>query len=219
MIDRFVGSINPIFRSSRLNIDMHYNPPGIRGEPRYLEGVAYFTKLHGSLDWRYNNGDVQKVTLPFGDTNNLKINSKEQCLIYPNLAKDIQTNNYPYVELFRDFATAVCRPNTTLVTYGYGFCDEHINRVLDDMLTVPSTHLVIISYDDSNKVIKKFYGNASRKEQISLLIGNQLGSLENLVKYFLPKSAISQAMNRMFEIQRKRNVPQEIERPRGTGSE
>ena len=37
LIDRFIGSIQPTFRSSRLNIDMHYNPPGIRGEPRYLE--------------------------------------------------------------------------------------------------------------------------------------------------------------------------------------
>lgn len=53
LIDRFVGSINPIFRSSRLEVDMHYNPPGIRGEPRYLEGVAHFSKLHGSLDWEY----------------------------------------------------------------------------------------------------------------------------------------------------------------------
>ena len=44
LIDRFVGTINPIFRSSRLEVDMHYNPPGIRGEPRYLEEVAHFTK-------------------------------------------------------------------------------------------------------------------------------------------------------------------------------
>ena len=51
MIDRFVGSLAPVFRASRLDIDLHYNPPGIRGEPRYLEGVARFTKLHGSIDW------------------------------------------------------------------------------------------------------------------------------------------------------------------------
>ena len=43
LIDRFVGTIAPIFRSSRLEVDYHYNPPGIRGEPRYLEGVAGFT--------------------------------------------------------------------------------------------------------------------------------------------------------------------------------
>ena len=47
MIDRFVGTLAPVFRASRLDIDLHYNPPGIRGEARYLEGVARFTKLHG----------------------------------------------------------------------------------------------------------------------------------------------------------------------------
>jgi hypothetical protein len=30
LLDRFVGSIAPIFRSSRLDVDMHYNPPGIQ---------------------------------------------------------------------------------------------------------------------------------------------------------------------------------------------
>ena len=51
LVDRFVGSLSPVFRSSRMDIDMHYNPPGIRGEPRYLEGVVKYTKLHGSIDW------------------------------------------------------------------------------------------------------------------------------------------------------------------------
>lgn len=40
LLERFIGTLSPIFRSSRLDFDMHYNPPGIRGEPRYLEGVA-----------------------------------------------------------------------------------------------------------------------------------------------------------------------------------
>jgi hypothetical protein len=31
LLDRFVGSLAPIFRSSRLDVDMHYNPPGIHG--------------------------------------------------------------------------------------------------------------------------------------------------------------------------------------------
>lgn len=64
LLDRFVGNLFPIFRSSRLNIDMHYNPPGIRGEPRYLEGVAYFTKLHGSVDWINVGRDIRRIGLP-----------------------------------------------------------------------------------------------------------------------------------------------------------
>lgn len=57
-------------------------------------------------------------------------------MIYPNSAKDRETAEYPYVELFRDFAAALCRPNSTLVTYGYSFGDDHINRVIRDMLTI-----------------------------------------------------------------------------------
>lgn len=64
LIDRFVGALSPVFRSSRLDIDMHYNPPGIRGEPRYLEGVARFTKLHGSLDWINVENDIRRIGLP-----------------------------------------------------------------------------------------------------------------------------------------------------------
>ena len=56
VIDRFLGNLSPVFRSSRLGVDLHYNPPGIRGEPRYLEGVVRLTKLHGSLDWRARTG-------------------------------------------------------------------------------------------------------------------------------------------------------------------
>ena len=207
LIDRFVGSIDPVFRSSPLNIDMHYNPPGIRGEPRYLEGVAYFTKLHGSLDWSYSYRDrkVKRISVPFGQKE-YKLPSEEQCLIYPNLAKDWETANYPYSELFRDFATAICRPNTTLVTYGYGFGDEHINRMIDDMLTIPSTHLVIISYDMSPKICSYFNDQISKKEQISILIGPQLADIKELVKYYLPKSAIDKTMNRMFEIKKQRGL-------------
>lgn len=66
LLDRFLGNLMPIFRSSRLDLDMHYNPPGIRGEPRYLEGVARFTKLHGSVDWVQTGKDIRRIGLPFG---------------------------------------------------------------------------------------------------------------------------------------------------------
>src|SRR5690606_15662784 len=71
----------------------------------------------------------------------------EKVVIYPNSSKDIETAFYPYAELFRDFSSAICQPNSVIITYGYGFGDSHINRVIDDMLTIPSTHLVIIAWD------------------------------------------------------------------------
>lgn len=207
LIDRFVGIINPVFRSSRVEVDMHYNPPGIRGEPRYLEGVVHFTKLHGSLDWVMSNDVVRRVALPYGaDSIERYSNADDTLMIYPNAAKDRETSEYPYVELFRDLATAVSRPNSTLVLYGYSFGDQHINRVIEDMLTVPSTHLLIISWSDEGNRVNRFYEKLKRPAQISLLIGKHFGDLKYLVDYYLPKPAIDRTTIKMAELLKARGI-------------
>lgn len=211
LIDRFVGALSPIFRSSRMDVDMHYNPPGIRGEPRYLEGVARFTKLHGSLDWINVGEDIRRIGLPFGaktiqpflETAGFDA-SYSSLMIYPNSAKERETAEYPYVELFRDFASALCCPNSTLVTYGYSFGDDHINRVIRDMLTIPSTHLVIIDYSDpSGRIIDK-YEQWGHQSQMSLIIGKDIANITDLVNYYLPKPSIDRASIRMADILKQR---------------
>ena len=212
LLDRFLGKLMPIFRSSRLDLDMHYNPPGIRGEPRYLEGVARYTKLHGSVDWVQTGKDIRRIGLPFGaasvqpylEAPGLSGASAHELMIYPNAAKDRETADYPYVDLFRDLAAAVCRPNSTLVTYGYSFGDEHINRVIRDMLTIPSTHLVVISYDDPLGRIMQTYQELGRPSQISLLIGPALADLTTLTEHYLPKPAIDKTTFRMSELLKQR---------------
>jgi len=208
LLDRFVGTLAPIFRASRLDVDLHYNPPGIRGEPRYLEGVARFTKLHGSVDWVHCNGEIRRIGVPFGATEIdpyfktpvLKDVTPLQLMIYPNPAKDVETLFYPYSELFRDFAGATCRPNSTLFCYGYGFGDEHINRMIEDMLTIPSAHLVIISYNDPLSRIMRTYERLGRSAQITLLLGDHLGDLKTLVDHYLPKPAIDRTTIRMADL-------------------
>jgi hypothetical protein len=225
LIDRFVGSLTPIFRSSRMDIDMHYNPPGIRGEPRYLEGVVHYTKLHGSIDWVQSNNEIRKIGLPFGA---LHIEpyleapgidaSPSKTIIYPNASKDRETSEYPFVELFRDFASALCRPNSTLVIYGYSFGDDHLNRIIRDMLTIPSTHLIIIAYGDSNGRIMDFYKKVGRPAQISLLIGPDIGNISSLVNYFLPKPSIDRTTIRMADLLRQRyEQPHEPKKPQEGG--
>lgn len=220
LIDRFVGSLNPIFRSSRLDIDMHYNPPGIRGEPRYLEGVAKYTKLHGSIDWvETDTNNIRKIAMPFGaktlkpflEAANVPENY-QKVLIYPNSSKDRETAEYPYVELFRDFAAALCRPNSTLVLYGYSFGDDHINRIISDMLTIPSTHLVIIAYDDKEGRIMKFYNACGHSDQISLFIGEDIANIKSLTSLYLPKSAIDKTSIKMAELIKAR-IPTKDEKP------
>ena len=203
------GFLDPVFRSSRINVDMHYNPPGIRGEPRYLEGVVKLTKLHGSIDWRSQAGKIKRIGLSFGPSeSHPEIPTKpfDSLLVYPNPAKDIETSQYPYADLFRDFSASLCRPNSALVCYGYGFGDDHINRVIQDMLTIPSTHVVIISYSDIGNRISRFCDRNGTSAQVSLLLGNHFGDLQTLVDEYLPKPSIDRISIRRNDLLRNRGM-------------
>jgi len=206
-LDRFIGKLKPIMRFHRIDLDYHYNPPGIRGEPRYVEGVVRFTKLHGSIDWKFEGDEIVRMPLPFGENVNEKYFASpfDKVVIYPNSNKAIETAFFPYSELFRDFSTAICRPNSVLVTYGYGFGDSHINRIISDMLTIPSTHLVVISYDLANGRIQNFI-NKCNQAQLTLLIGKELGNFKNLTNYYLPKPAIDRITDREAMILEKRKI-------------
>ena len=207
VIDRFVGALNPIFRASRIEVDVHYNPPGIRGEPRFMEGVIRLTKIHGSIDWIFDKSTrtLERKGIPFGaptDHTDVPKSPIDTVMIYPNAAKDVETTQYPYAELFRDFAAAVCRPNAVVVTYGYGFGDDHVNRVLLDMLTIPSTHLVIVAYAADDR-LNAFCGN-TRDAQLSLLIGSHFADLITLVDNYLPKPALDYITGRMTDLLKRR---------------
>ncbi len=208
LLDRFKGKLQPIFRNTRLELDYHYNPPGIRGEPRYVEGVARITKLHGSIDWSFKgHGKIIRSLLPFGAASNhpdIPEYATDHVVIYPNSAKDIETAYYPYSELFRDFSTSICRPNSAIVTYGYGFGDSHINRIIADMFTIPSTHLVIIAFSDPGDRIQRFLKDKN-KDQYTLLLGSHFGDLETLVDNYLPKSAIDRLTIKMRDLIGKRD--------------
>lgn len=215
LIDRFVGALNPIFRSTRVDVDMHYNPPGIRGEPRFMEGVVRLTKLHGSIDWHLDKRtrQIRKIVIPFGagtTHTDVPAHPLETVMIYPNPAKDVETTAYPYAELFRDFASSLCRPNSVVIVYGYGFGDDHINRVLTDMLSIPSTHMVLISYGRdiaSFERAQAFYNRSARPAQISFLVGSHFANLPDLVTHYLPKPSIDFITGRMAELLKSR--PQE----------
>ena len=212
VIDRFVGALNPVFRSSRIEVDVHYNPPGIRGEPRFMEGVVRLTKLHGSLDWQYDlhARSIRRLGIPFGagsDHSDLPSNPIDSAMIYPNPAKDVETVFFPYAELFRDMAAAFCRPNAVVVTYGYGFGDDHINRVLLDMLTVPSTHIVVIAYKLDERL--KYFCERTRQAQVTLLLGPHFADIKNLVNYYLPKPALDYITGRLTELLKRRPLPEE----------
>lgn len=208
-IDRFVGALNPAFRSSRVEVDIHYNPPGIRGEPRFLEGVIRLTKLHGSLDWHFDKATrlITRRAIPFGaNSKHTDVPEKpiDTVMVYPNAAKDIETTQYPYAELFRDFAASICRPNAVVVTYGYGFGDDHINRVLLDMLTIPSSHLAIIAFGADDRL--KSFCEKTRPAQVTLMVGPHFADISVLIENYLPKPALDYITGRMAVLLKDRGI-------------
>jgi hypothetical protein len=220
VIDRFVGALNPIFRASRIEVDVHYNPPGIRGEPRFMEGVIRLTKMHGSVDWIFDKvtRTLERKGIPFGASaghTDLPKSPIDTVMVYPNAAKDVETTQYPYAELFRDFAAAVCRPNAVVVTYGYGFGDDHVNRVLLDMLTIPSTHLAIVTFSADERLTS--FCAKTRDAQVSLLVGPHFGDLTNLVDNYLPKPALDYITGRMTELLKRRPGGTTPDDPSSTG--
>jgi hypothetical protein len=90
------------------------------------------------------------------------------------------------------------------------------------MLTIPSTHLVILNYADTGRRLTRFYHDSKRTSQTSLLIGNHFGGLANLVDYYLPKPAIDRASIRMADLLRARGLseklPPDSSRKHGAGT-
>lgn len=209
IIDRFVGRVRPRFRASRVDVDYHYNPPGIRGEPRYVEGVVKLSKLHGSVDWIDTSDGIVRQPVPFGPSDvgpYVPTEPYNSLMVFPNASKGVETAHFPYSELLRDFAASICRPNSVLVTYGYGFGDSHLNRVIEDMLARPSTHLVVISYDRADGRIEDFIQEVGQNQQISVIVGSTVAALPTLTTHLLPKPAIERAKRMRTDIERARGV-------------
>ena len=59
-------------------------------------------------------------------------------LIYPSATKKTYTLDYPYSELFRQFANSIIQSQSALITYGYSFSDEHVNDIIYQALSIPS---------------------------------------------------------------------------------
>ena len=55
----------------------------------------------------------------------------------------------PYSDLFRAMETALLKKNSVLITLGYSFADDHINRLILNSLAIPTFKLVIFGQSDA----------------------------------------------------------------------
>ena len=138
------------------SFDLGYRNVQTRGEARFGTYNIYLAKLHGSLTWRqYPDGQFYEVqaTEAWKSISEFREGSINEIpfTVAPSAAKYVQTVGFLYGELMRRFAEFTGRSQTVLFISGYGFGDEHINRLLQSALLNPTLQLVIYVYELQNK--------------------------------------------------------------------
>lgn len=101
-------------------------------------------KLHGSISWVKEDNKIREIDYKH-------ISENDTVMIYPTPLKDRSTLMTPYSDLFRAMETALLRKNSVLITLGYSFADDHINRLILNSLAIPTFKLVVFGKSDAIK--------------------------------------------------------------------
>jgi len=186
-LDGFVGTARRTFRPECYNYDFYFPSTSTEGKVHRVDQVIHFYKLHGSINWVKSYDSPQNI---YGiETKDIKTIEKEDkygdVMIYPTPLKNEFTLDFPYSDLFRRFAEAITQPQSVLVTIGYSFSDEHVNRIIYQALTIPSFTLLIVDpVVDKNEEIKRLI--TLEDSRIHIVSGLDIGTFENFTKKLLP---------------------------------
>jgi hypothetical protein len=185
-IDGFAGFHKRYFKPETFEYDMFYPGSTTAGKVQRIEKVVRYFKLHGSISWinsekrdANNLYGIEELPIPLIE----KSNKKGDTIIYPSAVKKSYTLDFPYSELFRQFASTISHSQSVLVTVGYAFADEHINDIIFQALSNPSFTLIILAYSSNPEIerIKKL--NDSR---IIILEGNYISDFIVLADKIMP---------------------------------
>ena len=132
----FEGIVNRKFNLAYYNYDFvdsfQINRSNINVTPNHMN----LFKIHGSLSWYMNNGELVEKN-PYDQKFLPEI-------IYPSVDKFNNTNLIiSYSALMREFSNHICQEKTTLFVTGMSMGDEHINKIIENALTINTFHMVI----------------------------------------------------------------------------
>lgn len=98
-------------------------------------------KIHGSINWVLEDEEVVEKPVELCDT--------ERIMIYPTPQKDRSTLMTPYSDLMRSMQQILSKNNSVLITLGYSFSDDHINRIILNSLSNPSFKLIVLGKSEN----------------------------------------------------------------------
>lgn len=132
----FEGIVNRRFNLAYYNYDFvdnfQVNHSNVNVTPNHMN----LFKIHGSLSWCMKDGEL------------IERNPYEQDflpeIMYPSVDKFTNTNLIiSYSALMREFSNRLCREKTTLFVSGMSMGDEHINKIIENALTINTFHMVL----------------------------------------------------------------------------
>jgi len=131
-IDGFKGTVSRSFHPEVYGQVLYTAPSVDQRRMLPVPNLLYIYKLHGSINWRGHGKEPDRkvVQVPVG----IGAGDDELALIYPTQDKESSALGYPYADLIRALNDTLLSREVGLITIGYGFGDDHINRVLDRAL-------------------------------------------------------------------------------------
>ncbi|MGJ5116977.1 SIR2 family protein [Bradyrhizobium oligotrophicum] len=155
--DRSSPTIQPIFAPERY-FDRTYRSGPFSSHQIEIPTINLI-KLHGSLSWRQKQNrvvyDIKPIQAPSAEdeTDPTKVTDflKKHFLILPNLQKfHVTLMERTYYDLLRLFSRALDQQNAILLAFGFSFVDEHILDLTRRALRNPTSHLIVLAYDQKS---------------------------------------------------------------------
>jgi hypothetical protein len=213
-INGFTGFNKRYIKPEVFDYDMYYPGSLTEGKVRRVEKVVKYYKLHGSLTWikeKITPNNVyglrelaidhvrNQYTSAASDTSKIG-----DVIIYPTAYKKGYTLDFPYSELFRQFAAAITQTQSVLVCVGYSFFDDHINDIIFQALSIPSFTLIIVDLNGTkNPSIQKL--KELNDPRIIIMEGKYLGDFKYFAEDIMPNfheldidEKVSKSLNALY---------------------
>lgn len=136
VMDGFTMTQPAMFEPMHFSYDVVRRVPN-SDAPDYIESLFQLYKIHGSIDWEFNEATKQIVK---------KEKTQKPLLIYPRNTKYELAFAQPYLEMISSFQAALRASDTALLIIGFGFNDNHLAEpILAAIETNLSLKVLVIS--------------------------------------------------------------------------
>ena len=209
--DGFVGGYQKRLRPESYHYDLYYPGETTEGKVNRVDRVLQLYKLHGSINWTRVEESAENI---FGIKQEFpEANKIGELMIYPSTLKYGETLGFPYTEMFQNFSFSLFKPQTVLFTFGYGFRDDHINRLIYQALSIPTFNLVIIVPEgDDNTEVKRLIESVGIKRILVIQGGRKCDKCNQLKGIGTFCGFVKDVMPDMEEMKTQEKINEEIQR-------